>query len=169
MTSNKIHNSWKRLEILSIIYKLSVDIKAFCYLNKYDLVEKLSKFIITNDFEFLKFLFHPKPVRILSYKMRKEITGKARKISNYYQSYNLENSGYKNLQEIEQDINDIKEYTDLCSVNKVIKKYNLLTKSDLPVDLSYSEYELSIKDEKTIRQKMKGLSVNRGTFIVEFS
>jgi len=68
--SDKIHNSWKRLEILSIIYKLSVDIKAFCYLNKYDLVEKLSKFIITNDFEFLKFLFHPKPVRILSYKMR---------------------------------------------------------------------------------------------------
>ena len=169
MTSNKIHNTWKRLEILSIIYKLSVDIKAFCYLNKYDLVEKLSKFIITNNLDFLKFLFNPKPERILSYKMKKDITSKAKKISNYYQTCNLENSGYLNLEEIDKDIEYIKEYTDICSVNRAIKKYNLLTKSDLPVDMCYSEYELSIKDEKTIRQKMKGLSVKRGVFVMDFT
>ena len=96
----KIHNSWKRLEILSIVYKMSVDIKAFCYLNKYNLIEKLSKFIMTNNMDFLKFLFSPKPVRVMSYTEKKEVTSLARKISNYYQTCNLENSGYLNEDEI---------------------------------------------------------------------
>lgn len=165
---SQIHNSWKRLEIISILYKLSVDIKAFCYLNKYDLVEKLSKFIITNKMDFLKFLFCPKPVRVISYALKKEITGKAKKICNYYQTCNFENSGYLNQEEIDMDIEDIKEYTDICSVNRAIKQYNFITKNTLPVDILFSEYELTRIDEKKIRQKMLGLTVKHGKFIVKF-
>jgi|TARA_R110000803_G_C11928085_1_gene315122 hypothetical protein len=165
----KIHNSWKRLEILSIVYKMSVDIKAFCYLNKYNLIEKLSKFIMTNNMDFLKFLFSPKPVRVMSYTEKKEVTSLARKISNYYQTCNLENSGYLNEDEIKIDIEHIKSYTDVCSVNRAIKKHNSVTGSKIPINVCYSEYELTRQDERIIRQKMMGLTIRRGKFILDFS
>ena len=159
-----IHQSWKRLEILNIIYKLSIDIKAYCYLNKYDLNEKLTAFILTNNYKILFFLFSAKPTRKIKYYDKTILTQKARKICNYCRSLSLEYSGYFHM----DDIEDIKEYTDICSVNKAIKQWNKVSGSKYKTDAYYSEYELTIEDEKKIRQRMLGLNVRHGKFIVKF-
>ena len=163
-----IHQSWKRLEILNIIYKLSIDIKAYCYLNKYDLNEKLTAFILTNNYKILFFLFSAKPQRKIKYYDKTILTQKARKVCNYCRSLNLEYSGYFHMDEIQIDIEDIKDYTDICSVNKAIKQWNKVSNSTYKTDAYYSEYELTIEDEKKIRQRMLGLNVKHGKFIIKF-
>jgi len=164
-----IHGTWKRLEILNIIYKLSIDIKAYCYLNKYDLNEKLTSFILTNDYQILYFLFSAKPQRKIKYYDKTILTQKSRKISNYCRSLNLEHSGYLNMDEIQIDIEDIKDFTDICSVNRAMKLWNKVSGSDYKTDAYYSEYELTLEEEKKMRQRMLGLTVKRGKFLVEFS
>tara|TARA_R110000851_G_scaffold213530_2_gene366110 strand:- start:357 stop:887 length:531 start_codon:yes stop_codon:yes gene_type:complete len=163
-----IHQTWKRLEVLNIIYKLSIDIKAYCYLNKYDLNEKLTSFILTNNYKLLFFLFSAKPTRKIKYYDKTILTQKARKVCNYCRSLSLEYSGYFHMDEVHMDIEDIKGFTDICSVNKAIKQWNKITGNNLKTDAYYSEYEMTIEEQKKIRQQMLGLNIKRGKFVITF-
>ena len=53
-------------------------------------------------------------------------------------------------------------------MNRAIKKHNSVTGSKIPINVCYSEYELTRQDERIIRQKMMGLTIRRGKFILEF-
>ena len=72
------------------------------------------------------------------------------------------------MDEVHMDIEDIKDFTDICSVNKAIKQWNKITGNNLKTDAYYSEYEMTLEEQKKIRQKMLGLNIKRGKFLITF-
>ena len=164
-----VHKSWKRIEILNCIDKLGLDIKEYSYLTKDLCREKFTDHIKLNNLTEYHYLFKVKPMKKMTLIMRSCLTKKAKKVSLYVGTLDLDMSGYQNILEVKDDIILIKNHQYIPCIRKAIELWNTIDEDFVPYIEKEIEYEMSLEQERKLQNKLNQLSVKRGQFIMDFS
>ena len=163
-----INKSWKRIEVLNIIDKIGLDVKQYSYLKKPNLLKIFGEYIIENNIIELKYLLNTKPVIHLPVSQRTLLTKKAKKIQNYCNTLDLELCEYNTILQVSEDINIIKPYTHIPCIRKAIELWNYTLDENIPGVQINMENELSIEEEKLIKQRINSLTVKQGKYLITF-
>ena len=136
----QINKTFSKLELINMLDELEVKYNAkinkecnkkeICdyIVNNYrnfKIKNKNNKYNIVNITQYKKYIMSPNPIKNTSIKNKNLIMLNAKRIINYcMQDYSIENSTFNNIDEIEEIIDDIKEYTNIASVRRALKLYN---------------------------------------------
>ena len=164
-----IHKSWKRIEILNIIDTIGLDIKQYSYLQKNECIKKFSEYIKLNNLTEFHYLFKTKPIKHMPMNIRTMLTKKSKKVSLYCDTLDLELSKYENILQVKEDVELIKNYQYIPCIRKAIELWNTIDEEFVPYIQKEIEYEMSLEQEKKLKNKLNQLTIKRGEFIMDFS
>ena len=164
-----IHKSWKRIEILNIIDTIGLDIKQYSYLQKNECIKKFSEYIKLNNLTEFHYLFKAKPIKHMPMNIRTMLTKKSKKVSLYCDTLDLELSKYENILQVKEDVELIKNYQYIPCIRKAIELWNTIDEEFVPYIQKEIEYEMSLEQEKKLKNKLNQLTIKRGEFIMDFS
>ena len=157
-----IHKSHSKLELVKIIIELNIKIKNPRQYKKIDLSALLIDQLDTID--------NINPNKILSVREKNDVIHKCKKIKHYCRNgCYIENTDYKNKDELLQDINCIKNHGSIPSVRKAIKEYNMNPIKD-KIDIYIPPHILKeIEMKNKLKEKGKNLfKYHKGHFLLKF-
>jgi predicted patatin/cPLA2 family phospholipase len=164
-----IHRSWKRIEILHIIDNLGIDVKQYSYLHKSECLKKFTEYIKSENLTEFEYLFKTKPIKHIPMNIRTMLTKKSKKIVLYCDTLDLELSKYENILQVKEDIDLIKNHQYIPCIRKAIELWNTIDEEFVPYIQQQIEYEISLEEEKKLKNKLNQLTIKRGEFLIDFS
>ncbi len=178
-----IDKSHSKLELVKIILELNIKIKnprqykkidlSALLINQLETIDNIKPSInlpFNNIIDLKHYLINVNPNKILTIREKNQIIHKCKKIKHYCRNgYYLENTDYKDKEEILNDIDCIKNHGAIPSVRKAIKEYNM-NPINKQVDIYIPPHilkEIEIKDK--LKQKGKNLfKYHKGHFELKF-
>lgn len=178
-----IHKSHSKLELVKIIIELNIKIKnprqykkidlSALLIDQLDTIDNIKPSIhlpFNNIIDLKHYLINVNPNKILSVREKNDVIHKCKKIKHYCRngSY-IENTDYKNKEDLLQDINCIKNHGSIPSVRKAIKEYNMNPIKD-KIDIYIPPHILKeIEMKNKLKEKGKNLfKYQKGHFQLKF-
>eukprot|EP01043_Picozoa_sp_COSAG02_P075779 COSAG02_NODE_15786_length_1141_cov_1.238004_1_plen_187_part_00 len=157
-----IHKSYSKLELINLMKNCGIKCECDINYNKKEVVEYIKdnykKFKITNKDNrynikniptFKNYLVNENPLKKLNTKDKNNIILNAKRIINYCtNNYNLDESTFDSIEDLNNIINEIKYYSYISSVRRALKLFNNNPKLNKKVDYDLpQEIEYDLKPE----------------------
>jgi len=165
-----IHKSYSKLELINLMKNCGIkcDInnennkkEVVDYINinykKFKISNKDNRYNIKNIPSFKNYLSKENPLKKLNTKDKNNIILNAKRIINYCNNnYNLDESTFDSIEDLNNIINEIKYYSYISSVRRALKLFNNNTKLNKKVDYDLpQEIEYDLKPESKFFIKIR--------------
>jgi hypothetical protein len=165
-----IHKTYSKLELISIMKILGIKNnisnenskkEVVEYINdnykKFKITNKDNKYNIKNIPNFKNYLSKENPLKKLNTKDKNNIILNSKRIINYcINDYNLDESTFDSIEDLNNIINEIKYYSYISSVRRALKLFNGNPKLKKKVDYDIpQEIEYDLKSEPQYHLKIR--------------
>lgn len=148
-------------------------IKDTIHSNLFNIVDN-NKYLIDNKEDLVYYLISVNPKKRLSVKDKKQLIMDCKRINQYSSNhFTIDNTTFKTEEEVKELINKCKEYGEIPTVRKMIKRYNenpMLSPADR-VKVNVSKIVQKELDDNRIVKKvfMKNLKIIPGPHLITFN